>query len=177
MTVGGGPRITVVVGNPKPRSRTRLVAEAVAVEVGRPLGAAPATVVDLADHAARMFDWTDDELQAITAEVAASQIVVVASPTYKATYTGLLKAFLDRYGNLGLQGVVAIPVMVGGAPVHALAPDVFLRPLLVELGASTPTRSLYVLESQLERLDDVIAEWASVAAPPLAAAVAAKADR
>ena len=170
------PRITTVVGNPKQRSRTRQVAEAVAAEVGRRIGTAPGTTIDLAEYAARLFDWDDSELQALTAEVAASQVVVVASPTYKATYTGLLKAFLDRYGNNGLGGVAAVPVMVGAAPIHALAPDAYLRPLLVELGASVPTRSLYVLESQLEQLDALVAAWAAAASPLLAAVVAAGAQ-
>jgi len=69
-----------------------------------------------------------------------SDLVVVASPTYKATYTGILKSFFDRYNSDALVGTVSIPVMTGAAPIHALAPEVHLRPLLVELGSSTPTR-------------------------------------
>ena len=42
-----------------------------------------------------------------------ADLVVVASPTYKATYTGLLKLFLDRFaGGTGLRGV-AVPLMLG----------------------------------------------------------------
>ena len=44
-------------------------------------------------------------------------MIVAASPTYKATYTGMLKAFFDRYGSNGLAGLVAVPLMTGGAPV------------------------------------------------------------
>jgi FMN reductase len=40
-------------------------------------------------------------------EIAASDIAIFASPTYKASDTGMLKAFLDRYGSNGLAGVVA----------------------------------------------------------------------
>jgi FMN reductase len=67
--------------------------------------------VDLADHAPRLFDWADPALTEITAQVAAADIAIFASPNYKASYTGLLKAFLDRYGNNGLAGVTAVPVM------------------------------------------------------------------
>ena len=59
----------------------------------------------------------------LDAEVAAADVVVVASPTYKAAYTGMLKAFLDRYGNNGLAGTVAVPVMTGGWAGHSLAVD------------------------------------------------------
>jgi len=89
----------------------------------------------------------------------ASDILVVATPTYKASYTGLLKAFFDRYGTNGLAGVTAVPVMLGGAPIHALAVDTHLTPLMLELGASCPTRGLFILESELDRLDEVIAAW------------------
>ncbi len=62
--------------------------------------------------------------------------------------------------------------MVGGAPIHHLAPEVHLRPLLVELGASCPTQGLFVLESQLDDLDTVIEAWLERAGPVLARALA-----
>ena len=176
----------IVVGNPKARSRTLTVAEEVMRQLGDCLGpaagpgstgsasAAPLTV-DLAEHTAEIFDWGSATMQALTAEVAQCRLLVVASPTYKATYTGLLKAFLDRYGNDGLRGVVAVPVMVGAAPIHYLAPEVYLRPLLVELGATVPSRALYVMEPDIAgRLSEVVAKWAATARPLLSAALASE---
>jgi FMN reductase len=166
------PAVTVVVGNPRPRSRTA----AVATEVGRRIAAglgAPDEVllIDLADHAARLFDPEDAELRALGAAVAAAPTCVVASPTYKATYTGLLKVFLDRFGSDGLAGVVAVPVMVGASATHALAPEVHLRPLLVELGALTPTRALYLIEGELDDPAAGLDRWAATAVPAIATAV------
>lgn len=86
--------------------------------------------------------------------------MVVASPTYKASYTGMLKAFLDRYGNRSLASVVAVPVMTGAAPQHAMTPDVHLRPLLVELGASVPTSAPYFPIDRLDQLDAIVESWA-----------------
>ena len=37
--------------------------------------------------------------------------------------------------------------MLGAGPTHALAPELSLRPVLFEIGASVPTRSLYLLDS------------------------------
>jgi FMN reductase len=59
--------------------------------------------------------------------------------------------------------------MVGAAPQHALAVEVHLRPVLVELGATMPTRGLYVMESQLESLDEVVGAWVAEAVPRLRA--------
>jgi len=136
-------RVAVVVGNPKARSKTYESALTLADRLG---GAD--LVVDLADHAGELFDWGSQTVSDLVEQVAGSLVVIVASPTYKATYTGLLKAFLDRFPHQGLGGVTAIPLMLGGSPAHSLAVEHGLRPLLVELGASVPTRGLYVLDSQ-----------------------------
>ena len=75
---------------------------------------------------------------------------VCALPTYKASYTGLLKIFLDLFPGGGLRGVTAFPVMPGAGPHHALAPELLLKPVLVELGATCPMRGLYLLDSEWE---------------------------
>jgi FMN reductase len=158
-------KITVLVGNPKPNSRTLRVAGVVADAVTRPSTGFERCVIDLADVALELFDTESTTVPALLEQVASSDVVIVASPTYKATYTGLLKSFLDRYGNNALAATVAVPVMTGAAPIHALAPEVFLRPLLVELGASVPCRSLFVMEGDFESLETVVADWARSAVP------------
>lgn len=180
-------RIAVVTGNPKPASRTHGVALAVAGALsgalrasGAPGLAAPEApglgahlAVDLAEHASSLFDPADRELSRLTAEVAAADIVVIASPTYKAAYTGMLKAFLDRYGGDGLAGTVAVLVMTGGWAGHSLAVEVHLRPVLVELGSTVPARGLYVTEPELAEPDAAVARWATTAIPLIHAALAA----
>ena len=159
--------IAVVVGNPKAGSRTLRVAMAVADALRGTFGAEASDpyVVDLALLGGELFDIDSPAVTAALHDVAHSDLLVVASPTYKATYTGLLKSFFDRYGNDALAGTVSVPVMTGAAPVHALAAEVHLRPLLVELGSTTPTRGLFVTEQQFDALDDVVASWARVARP------------
>jgi len=154
--------VTVVVGNPKPQSRTLAVATAVADAVEERLGtrpSAPRLTIDLADFGGRLIDWGDQEVTGLVEKMIESDLLIVASPTYKATYTGLLKVFLDRVPAPALRPAVAVPLMMGGSPVHSLAPEVHLRPLLVELGASCPTAGLFVLESQLGELPVVIDTW------------------
>lgn len=136
-------RVAVVVGNPKKRSRTY---EAALLVAERLTGAPAEVVVDIADLGAGVLDWSDEASSAAVASVQSADLVVVASPTYKAAYTGLLKVFLDRFPSDGLAGVVAVPLMLGAGPGHALAPEHTLRPVLVELGASTPTRGLYLID-------------------------------
>jgi FMN reductase len=161
--------VGVVVGNPKPKSRTlsvaRAVAEAAATAVS--LDGDDMVEVDLADLASGLFDWSSAAVKEAVDRAAATKLLVVASPTYKATYTGLLKAFLDWYPTTGLSGVTVVPVMVGAGAGHALAVEVHLRPVLVEIGATVPTRGLYVTEDQLDDLSGVIDAWLVEAGPQL----------
>ena len=155
--------IAVVVGNPKPASRTLDSARHVAHEL---TGRRADLVVDLADLGVLLMDWADPEVSRLVAEVGDADLVVVASPTYKATYTGLLKLFLDRFaGGTGLTGV-AVPLMLGAGPTHALAPELSLCPLLTELGAVVPVRALYVIDSRHDRPESYD-EWLATARPVL----------
>lgn len=142
--------ITVVVGNPRPRSRTTQAALRVATAIDpEPASGIGPEVIELADLGARLLDWSDPEVTAGVGAVRASAVVVLATPTYKATFTGLLKLFLERFdGGTGLAGVVAVPVQLGGSDRHRLAPEVHLKPVLAELGATVPTPALYLLDSQ-----------------------------
>jgi FMN reductase len=161
-------RVAVVVGNPKPGSRTLGAAVHVASELA---GHDPDLVIDLADLGARLLDWSDEEVGRLVAEVGVADLVVVASPTYKATYTGVLKLFLDRFaGGTGLTGV-AIPLMLGAGPAHALAPEHSLRPLLTELGAVVPVPALYVLDSEHDR-PETYDVWLATARPVVRAVLA-----
>jgi len=152
--------VAVVVGNPKPQSRTLSVATSLVEHLfaGDDINV---TTVDLATHTEDVFCWPSPELDAVCAQVAGSDIAVFASPTYKASYTGLLKAFLDRYPSNGLAGLVAIPLHTGGDLTHAMGPSVNLAPLLTELGAVVPGRGFYFVTSQMDRMDTVVAEAAA----------------
>ena len=168
------PRLVVVVGNPKPRSRTLAMAEAVATASAAAAGLDPDVerlTIDLADYGGELFDWSSSRVGEIVAATAGASLAVVASPTYKATYTGLLKAYLDWFGQTGLSGVTVVPVMVGAGAHHALAVEVHLRPVLVEIGATVPTRGLYVTEDELDDLHPVLDRWLGEAGPVLARTV------
>jgi FMN reductase len=158
--------VTVVCGNPKPASRTLAAAVDVATRIA---GQPPTTVIDLVDLGPALLGWGDPAVTAAVDAVGASDVAVFASPTYKAAYTGLLKLFLDQIAGDSLRGVVGIPLMLGAGPAHALAPEVHLRPVLVELGLSCPTRALYLLDTDPSGPD--LDAWIDANAPIVQRAV------
>ncbi|MCV7228243.1 NADPH-dependent FMN reductase [Mycolicibacterium komossense] len=149
----------VVVGNPKPKSRTRAAAELVAEKL---TGAVPEHVIDVVDLGPGLLGWGDPKVAEAKEIVKSADALVVASPTFKATYTGLLKLFLDQFGAGELGQTTTFPVMLGGSWAHALAPELTLRPVLVEIGASCPAPSLYLLDSDYEASPE-LEKWLDIA--------------
>lgn len=156
-------KAVVVVGNPKPHSRTRAAAELV---VKKLTGSAPTSVVEVAELGAGLLAWGDPRVAEAKETVKRADLLVVASPTYKATYTGLLKLFLDQFGAGELRQIPTVPLMLGGALNHALAPELTLRPVLVEIGASCPTPSLFLIDTEF-KTSPVLDEWVESAVKSL----------
>ncbi|GAB3599634.1 NADPH-dependent FMN reductase [Microbacterium tumbae] len=137
-------KVVAVVGNPKPASRTRDAA----VRLIHELGYSDPEVIEVAELGPGLLGWGDENVATAKRATQDADLVVFASPTFKATYTGLLKTFIDQFETkAGLEGVVAVPLMLGAGLAHAQAPEMLLKPVLVEIGATCPTSGLYQLDS------------------------------
>lgn len=156
-------KTVVVVGNPKPQSRT--------AEAGRNLarllsGGDEPILLDVVALGPGLLGWGDPAVAEAVDLVRSADLIIAASPTFKATYTGLLKLFLDQFDTgTGLAGVVAVPLMLGAGPHHFMAPELLLKPVLVELGATCPTPGLYQLDRAFAddpKLPDWVARWSPV---------------
>jgi FMN reductase len=75
--------------------------------------------------------------------------VVVATPVYKAAYSGILKAFLDLLPQFGLTNKLVLPLATGGSQSHMLALDYALRPVLSSLNPKHVLPSIYATEAQV----------------------------
>ena len=159
LTLSAGATVVGLVGNPKPRSRTHQMVLAVAQAFAAASGGQVDTVIDLVELKPWLFDFGASELAPALEQVLQADVLVVGSPVYKATYTGLLKAFCDHISQGQLTGMLALPSMMGGADQHALAVELQLRPLLVELGATCATPGLFVLESQVDELEAIAGRY------------------
>ena len=82
------------------------------------------------------------------AATAGAGLLVVATPVYRAAYSGLLKVFFDLYAQDALAGVVAVPIATGGSAAHQLVVDHALRPLLASVGALVVRAGVYATDAQ-----------------------------
>ena len=101
MTPSKPIQILTIVGNPRRSSRTRTAGEAVASAIARWLHdqgiqteRETLETIDLAG--AGLFTGDDPDVAAADTQTRSADLLVVATPTYKASYTGLLKEFLDN---------------------------------------------------------------------------------
>jgi FMN reductase len=154
-------KTAVVVGNPKPKSRTLDAGCLVARKLA---GAEPDLVLDLIELGPGLMELGNAAVTRAVENVRGMDVVVVASPTFKATYCGVLKLFLDQFPSDGLAGVTAFPVMLGAGPAHALAPELSLKPVLVEMGASCPAPGLYLIDKSYQE-DPRLDAWVARAKP------------
>lgn len=162
--------VTLVVGNPRPGSRTHTVAHRVMEHLTAALNdegpaVAPFDVVDLAQIGAllpivpRRSHTLDAAVQHAVDQVRRPGLLVLVSPTFKGSYTGLLKLFFDMLPIDALRGSVAVAVMTAGWKAHRSAGDRYLRPLISELGADVPVPSMSILEEQFDDVASIVTAW------------------
>jgi FMN reductase len=87
------------------------------------------------------------EIDDAIAAVGAADIVVAASPTYRALYTGVLKCFFDLMPQSHLKGKTCIGLQTGIAPEHSLAAEYGFRPLFASL-EGLPLAVLYATDDE-----------------------------
>ena len=77
--------------------------------------------------------------------------VIILSPVYKASYSGILKTYLDLLPQKGLKDKVILPLILGGSFGHLLTIQYALNPVLSVLGATTISNGVYTIDQHIER--------------------------
>ena len=157
-----------VSGSPGAASRSRTLLERALVALERHgAGTRRIHIADLPADAL-LGRRMDPAVQDALAAVQEARILIVSTPIYRATYSGLLKVFFDLLPQDALAGKVAVAIATGAAPAHFLAVDHGLRPLFASVGAVTVPTSVYGIDTQfrdgvpdavlLERVERAVAE-------------------
>jgi FMN reductase len=164
------PAIVILAGSPSLSSRTVALTEHLA-DLLRADGhdVRLVRVRELPAEALLGADTGDPAIAEVVTAITEADALVVASGVYKAAYSGVLKTLLDLLPGNALSGKVILPILIGGAPVHTLALDYALRPVLAALGASHVTLGCFLLDKHIERIPTGIRLTPEAEQPVLAA--------
>ncbi|MEF3303697.1 NADPH-dependent FMN reductase [Paenibacillus sp. GYB003] len=148
-------RIVIVSGSPTPTSRlngildyAQTVLEQGGASVDRLL------VRDLPPHDLVHAQFDSPDVLKAVALVERADAVLIATPVYKAAYTGLLKTFLDLLPQKALARKTVLPIAIGGTIAHLLSIDYSLKPVLSALGATRLQAGAFIVDSQVLRDDE-----------------------
>jgi FMN reductase len=142
-----GLRAVAISGSPRAPSKSKTLAELML----RAFAAEGCTtdLIDLAELPAEALvaRAAAPELDAAIAAVGRAHVVVAASPTYRALYTGVLKCFFDLMPPAHLAQKICVPVQTAASPAHFLAVEYGMGPLFASLDGIA-TAGVYATDAQ-----------------------------
>jgi FMN reductase len=141
--------VVVICGHPCPGSRTLRLARAVGERIAQRRGDATFVTVDVAELGPGLMTPDDGATGEALLDVQDATFLIVATPTYRGTFSGALKVLLDQLPANALAGVVAVPVVTGEFQPQAENAEAFLARLLRELGADVVDFGLTATEPEL----------------------------
>lgn len=140
-------RIAGFAGNFGSPSKTRALVDLAAARAAARFGATALTY-GLADlepglGQARSLDELAPLPRAIVDAILAADALIVGSPVYKGSYTGLFKHLFDLIDPIALAGKPVLLTATGGGDKHALVIEHQLRPLFGFFEAATLSTGIY----------------------------------
>lgn len=186
MSVG---RVVGFSGNFARPSKTRVLVETVVGDVAARLQL-NRVVYEIADFgqslgSARHAGDLDARGRALLDEIILADVLVVGTPTYKGSYTGLFKHVFDLIEPLALVGKPVILTATGGSDRHALVIEHQLRPLFGFFAAHSAPTGIFAIDRDFEsgcvasepalaRIRQSVAEIERLTPPPEARLLAAE---
>ncbi len=147
-------RVVAVSGSPRSGSTTTVLLEQILAEFAERAAIEPRLIElhPLAVDLARAVTGGDPSVELTDAlqHVAAADVLVVGTPMYRGSYTGLFKQFFDLVGQHDLTGTPVLLTAGGGNDQHTLAIDHELRPLFAFFGALTLPYGVFTRGSDFE---------------------------
>ncbi|WAT07049.1 NADPH-dependent FMN reductase [Rouxiella badensis] len=114
-------------------------------------------------------NFSSPQLKELVAQLETADGLLIATPVYKASFSGALKTLLDLLPERALEHKVVLPLATAGSTGHMLAIDYALKPVLSALKAQEVLQGVFAhdklvgqyqsfpaeLEDELQaRLDD-----------------------
>lgn len=151
------PNIVIISGSPSQPSRSSAIAsylEKNLVNEGQQVK--NITIRDLPPEDLIYGNFQSPALKQALAEIEQAQAVIVVSPVYKASYTGVLKTFFDLIPEKGLTDKVILPIANGGSIAHLLSLEYAFKPLFSVLNSQEILNGVYLVDSQFTYKENVL---------------------
>lgn len=153
--------VLLIAGSPTEHSRSAGLLHAVGEQLASHLVSLQTLTVRNLDAQALLHAlFKHPDIVQAAAMVERAQVLVIATPVYKAAYSGALKIWLDLLPQTALKGKTVLPLATGGSPHHMLALDYALRPVLQSLGAKHILPGIYATDAQVHLRSDGSADLA-----------------
>lgn len=146
--------VTILCGSYRRPSRTLALCHAVIDELKRLLPAIRVHVVEISQigrelGACLQRGELPPEIETHLQAVEKADLLIAASPVYRATYSGLFKHFADFLDINAMTGKPVLLAACGGSPLHTLVIDHQLRPLFAMLQTLTMPVGVYATEADI----------------------------
>ena len=145
------PTVLMLAGSPSAVSRSSAVLQYVHAQLTHDFITVESLHVRRLDASELL--WANSKgatIEPALAQVERADGIVLACPTYKAAYSGILKTFLDLLPQRAFQNKVILPIMTGGSAAHTLVIDYALKPVLSAMGDPRVLRGIYLLDGQID---------------------------
>ena len=144
------PTVVGLSGNFHRPSRTRALVSSVAGRISHQYGLTSEIydLIDVGDSlgSAHHVSELGPAARNILDRVVTADLLVVGTPTYKGSYSGLFKHFIDLLEPLALQGKPILLTATGGSDRHALIVEHQLRPLFGFFMAHTLPTDIFAVD-------------------------------
>lgn len=142
--------VVTLSGSPSPTARASRLLDTVQERlIQQGLRVSSISIRDLSAEDLVNGNFASPELKRIQETVEQAKAVVISTPVYKASYTGVLKALLDLLPQYAFEGKTILPIAVGGTLNHLLSIDYAMKPLFSVMGATQILKGVYILSSQI----------------------------
>ncbi|MGD1860202.1 MAG: NADPH-dependent FMN reductase [Leptolyngbyaceae cyanobacterium] len=146
--------ILAIAGSPSQSSRSSAVLDySKSILEAHGLQVETFTIRDIKPEDLVFANFASQELKQFINLVESAKGIMIATPIYKATYTGVLKALLDLLPQYAFAGKTLFPIATGGTITHLLSIEYSMKPLFTVLGATRIQRGIFIVDSQMQRLE------------------------
>ncbi|WP_057912930.1 NADPH-dependent FMN reductase [Peribacillus muralis] len=143
--------IVILSGSPAIPSRTDISLKHIQVLVEKEgFSTAYYSITDFSADDLFQGRYNSGEISKLAENISKARGIIIGSPVYKASYTGVLKALIDLLPENAFKGKPVLPIMIGGSHRHLLAIDYALKPLISILKGE-PLQGIYFVDKEIDK--------------------------